>query len=105
MVQDPAPRLDIQVALRYGVLAVRRRELEPYGLPVPAVDAVLFVGAAADTAAGVLGGNLPETEPEVEAVCPCWEAEVDLPDHLEPPDLLEVRDGMEPAETRGSELL
>ena len=98
VVQDPAPRLVVQVPLRHGVLAVRGRQLEPHGLPVPPVDAAVLVVRAAATAAGVLGDRLPELNSEVEAVGPRREAEVDLADHLEPPDLLEVRDGMESAQ-------
>lgn len=92
MVQDPASRL-VQVALGHGVLAVRRGELEPHGLLVPAVDLL----RAADAAAEARGG-LAEVEPEVEAVGrPRREAEVHLSHHLEPPDLLQVCSGVEPA--------
>jgi hypothetical protein len=92
VVQDPASRL-VQVALGHGVLAVRRGELEPHGLLVPAVDLL----RAADPAAEARGG-LAEVEPEVEAVGrPRREAEVHLSHHLEPPDLLQVCSGVEPA--------
>jgi hypothetical protein len=39
-------------------------------------------------------------EPEVQTVGPCREAEIDLSNHLKPPDLLEICNGLEPAGSR-----
>ncbi|KAL6659942.1 hypothetical protein ACP70R_002064 [Stipagrostis hirtigluma subsp. patula] len=51
---------------------------------------------AANTASKTCG-RLSKMKPEVQAVGPCWEAEINFSNHLEPPDLLKICNRVKPA--------
>ena len=89
MVKNPASWF-IQIIFRCSLLFVRSRQLEPGGSGIPPMDEL---GPTNPTTHAPVRSTQVKTK--IQAVWTCREAEIKLPTHLKPPNLLKISNTME----------